>query len=182
MQLAPMPFLRDTIIASEFSLWRYRASLNIDVDDATWRRTTLGEGATAIVAAAEPNLSFKTDFAMPTLSFKDRGAAVMMAQAAAWGVTRVAVDSSGNAATSVAAYAARLRMACDVFVPASTSDGKLRQIAAHGATIHKVEGTREDTADAAQNFLDGRAGCARGLRKTHRFRRGSSGPRPLCLR
>jgi threonine synthase len=36
-----------------------------------------------------------------------------------------------------------------VFVPAATPAGKLAQIAAHGATIRPVDGTREDVAAAA---------------------------------
>ncbi|WP_420391989.1 pyridoxal-phosphate dependent enzyme [Acuticoccus sp.] len=140
---------------AELSLWRYRHAMAVDVSDATWRRTTMGEGATALVAAGEraPGVHLKLEFAMPTLSFKDRGAAAMMAQAAQWGVDRVAVDSSGNAGTAVAAYAARLGMGCDVFVPAGTSAGKLRQIAAHGASVREVPGSREDTADAAHEHV-----------------------------
>jgi len=142
---------------ASFSLWRYREMLQLDVEEQTWQRTQMGEGATALAAAdtIAPGLFMKMEFAMPTLSFKDRGVAVIMAQAAQWGVDEVVVDSSGNAATSVAAYAARLGMRAHVFVPADTSDGKLGQIAAHGATIHKISGTREDTGQAAHAFLDG---------------------------
>lgn len=152
-KLDAKPFDPSQIDQAETSLWRYRHAMNIDLDDQAWRSTTLGEGMSALVPAAQPGLSFKMEFVMPSASFKDRGVAVMMAQAKAWGCRRVVVDSSGNAASSVAAYAARTNMECDVFVPAATSDGKLQQIAAHGATIHKVPGTREDTATAAQDFL-----------------------------
>jgi threonine synthase len=58
-------------------------------------------------------------------------------------------NSNDNAGTAIAAYAARAGIACDVYVPASASAKKLRQIAAHGATVHAISGSREDTAAAA---------------------------------
>jgi threonine synthase len=39
-------------------------------------------------------------------------------------------------------------------VPAATSDKKIKQIEAHGATIHKIPGTREDTAKAAIDMVE----------------------------
>src|ERR1039457_5453027 len=41
------------------------------------------------------------------------------------------------------AYAARAGMACDVYVPAATSAGKLAQLLAYGAAVHRIEGSRE---------------------------------------
>ena len=150
-------FNPDKIDTACFSLWRYRDLLQLNVTEAGWRRTQMGEGATALVSVESlgEGLQLKMDFAMPTLSFKDRGVAVMLAQAAEWGVAEVVVDSSGNAATSVAAYAARLDMRAHVFVPDSTSDAKLRQIQAHGATVHKIPGSREDTGAATHAYLQG---------------------------
>ena len=43
--------------------------------DESWRQVTLGEGMTPIVPLDEDVL-VKMDYYMPTLSFKDRGAAV----------------------------------------------------------------------------------------------------------
>ncbi len=136
-------------------LWRYLRALPLEASSPWWRRATMGEGATALVPldpGADDTLA-KLDFAMPTLSFKDRGAVVLLAGAAALGAERVLVDSSGNAATAVAAYAARLGLACTVFVPAATSPAKLAAVAAHGATVELVRGTRADVAAAAQRAL-----------------------------
>lgn len=63
---------------------------------------------------------FKMDYFMPALSFKDRGAAVLIAHAKSIGVERVVQDSSGNAGNSVAAYCGRAGIACDIFVPEGT--------------------------------------------------------------
>jgi threonine synthase len=99
--------------------------------------------------ALQAEVLLKVEYMMPTLSFKDRGAAVLIAKARELGAARVIADSSGNAGTAVAAYAARAGLACEVYVPASASPKKLKQMVAHGATVHAIPGSREDTAAAA---------------------------------
>ena len=133
------------------TLWRYREALPFAPDDTGWQSITMGEGMTPLVLLhpQEPQVLLKVEYQMPTLSFKDRGAAVLIAKARELGVSRVIADSSGNAGTAIAAYAARAGIACDVYVPASASAKKLKQIAAHGASVHAIPGSREDTAAAA---------------------------------
>jgi threonine synthase len=58
-------------------------------------------------------------------------------------------DSSGNAGTSIAAYANRAGIACDIYVPENTSSKKIKQIRMHGARVHVITGSRENTAQAA---------------------------------
>lgn len=144
-------FKPEEILTREWSLFRYHTVLPFAPGTNAWKGISMGEGLTPLVPLdpAEPNLLVKMDFMMPTLSFKDRGAVVLIAKAKELGVTRVVQDSSGNAGTAVAAYAARAGMACDIFVPESTSPKKINQIAAHGATVHPIPGSREDTAAAA---------------------------------
>lgn len=135
----------------ERSLFRYAAALPFGFNKATWRPVTLGEGLTPLVPLdpTDPTVMLKLDYAMPTLSFKDRGAVMVVAQAKAGGARRLVQDSSGNAGASVAAYAARAGIPCDIFVPAATSARKIAQIAAYGARVVAVPGSREDTAQAA---------------------------------
>ena len=135
-------------------LWRYLPALPL-VPDSGWERATMGEGATALVLLdpSRPGVLAKVDFAMPTRSFKDRGAAVLLATAAGLGAERVIVDSSGNAGTAVAAYAARLGLDCRVFVPVATTPAKLAAVIASGARVEVVDGSREDTATAAQSTV-----------------------------
>jgi len=111
---------------------------------------SLGEGWTATVprCADEPNVQVKMDHVMPTLSFKDRGAIVLVALARAIGVDRIVQDSSGNAGHSVATYAARAGIACEIFVPQDCSPKKIAMIEATGSTANVIKGSREDTADA----------------------------------
>jgi threonine synthase len=63
-------------------------------------------------------------------------------------------DSSGNAGASLAMYAARAGMQCEIFAPADTSAGKLVQIGIAGAQLRSIEGSREDTAEAALRAAD----------------------------
>jgi len=86
---------------------------------------------------------------MPTGSFKDRGMTVMVSYLKSRGVTRVLEDSSGNAGASLSAYAAAAGMACRILVPESASYPKIAQIAAGGAEVVTIPGSRQDVAEAA---------------------------------
>ncbi len=139
-------------------VWRYRRLLPVD---AGTEPVTLGEGGTPVVRlerwGAEhglPELRAKLEQLGPTGSFKDRGATLLLTALRAAGVERVIEDSSGNAGAAVAAYAARAGIAARVFVPGSAPAGKLAQIAAYGAEIVAVAGTRGDVTEAATAALD----------------------------
>ena len=132
---------------SEWSLFRYRAFMAVDGD--SWRDVTLGEGMTPTVQL-EPGMYVKVDYMMPTLSFKDRGAAALVAHMKAIGVKTCVQDSSGNAGNSVAAYCARAGITCEIYVPEGTSPKKITMIEAHGAKAHVIPGTRDHCADVCR--------------------------------
>jgi len=133
------------------TLWRYAEALPIDEPAGI----TLGEGMTPLVTApGSPGVQLKVDYLMPSGSFKDRGAVLLAALAARLRVPRMIADSSGNAGTAVAAYAARAGIPCTVYVPEATSAGKVAQLRAYGATVRQIPGSREDTADAAAEAAD----------------------------
>jgi len=120
---------------------------------------SLGEGDTPVVELPAvggrlglKRLHGKLEFMSPTGSFKDRGVAVMMAVALELGVAEVVEDSSGNAGASVSAYAARAGIKAHVFAPATAPEAKVGQIRVYGAEVHSVEGSRDDTTDAAVAF------------------------------
>ena len=134
-------------------VWRYRPALALPSDAPL---LSLGEGRTPVVGLAAwggghglNQCRAKLEFMAPTGSFKDRGAAPVIASLKAQGVARIVEDSSGNAGAAMAAYAARAGLAADIHVPAAAPASKLAQIAQYGATVIPVEGTREDVADAA---------------------------------
>ena len=124
----------------EWSIFRYRAFMPLA--DDTWKTVTMGEGMTPIIPF-DSDLLLKMDYFMPTLSFKDRGAAVLVSHCKSIGVTDVVQDSSGNAGNSVAAYCGRVGINCEIFVPEGTSPKKIDMIRAHGAKANVVPGTRD---------------------------------------
>ncbi|HET9795201.1 MAG TPA: pyridoxal-phosphate dependent enzyme [Thermoanaerobaculia bacterium] len=77
------------------------------------------------------------EFALPTGSFKDRGAVAVVADAVRRGARRVSLDSSGNAGLAVAAAARRAGLEAVVRVAAAIAPGKEALIAATGARLEK---------------------------------------------
>lgn len=147
LDFSPPKFSMNLIDSREFNIFRYRAFMPLEND--LWREVTLGEGLTSTVQYNE-KLYLKLDYAMPTLSFKDRGAASLVWLLKTIGVKKVVQDSSGNAGNSVAAYCARAGIECEIFVPKGTSPKKIKMIESHGAKVTVFEGTRDETADACR--------------------------------
>ena len=123
-------------------LWRYRADLAIRGDPVT-----LGEGATPIVPYDK--LLLKLEGISPTGSFKDRGAATAITAARAAGAQVVIEDSSGNAGTAIAAYAAAASLGARIFAPDDIVAVKARAIQVLGAELIKVSGPRSAVTEAA---------------------------------
>lgn len=142
-------FDADLIESSVPSLMRYAHAFPETVREHM-ASISLGEGWTGAIARSskEPNVIVKMDHLMPTLSFKDRGAIVLVAIAKAIGVDRIVQDSSGNAGHAVATYAARAGIECEIFVPKDCSPKKIAMIEATGSKANIVKGSREHTADA----------------------------------
>ena len=137
---------RGAIDRSEASLWRYRAALALGPP-----QVSLGEGWTPLVRRDWEGapVHFKLESQMPTASFKDRGTAVMLNHLLAVGGGRVHEDSSGNAGASLATYAAASGIPCRIYVPAAAPRGKMVQIAAAGAEVRAIPGTRQAVTEAA---------------------------------
>ena len=147
LDFTPPKFDLAEVDRDEWSQFRYRKFMALEGE--TWRGISLGEGMTPVVRLDE-NVLLKMDDMMPTLSFKDRGAAVLVAHAKAIGVEKVVQDSSGNAGNAVAAYCARAGIGCEIFVPEGTSPKKIDMIRAHGATCTVVPGSRDHCADVCR--------------------------------
>jgi threonine synthase len=148
LNLAPAQGLaRREIVGPDASLWRYRAALALGYPP----RVSLGEGWTPLVIRdwAGIPVHFKLESQMPTGSFKDRGTAVMLNHLIEVGVGPIHEDSSGNAGSSIASYAAAAGLKCRIYVPASAPRGKIVQIAACGAEVRAIPGTRQAVTEAA---------------------------------
>ena len=111
----------------------------------------MGEGFTPLeeMDLEGRRVFIKVDYLSPTGSYKDRGATVLISKVKELGIKKVVEDSSGNAGCAIAAYCARGGIGCEIYVPESTSKGKLIQIEAYGAVLNKVQGSRERTAEVA---------------------------------
>ena len=148
LDLSPGPGLRrGDIVAGEASLWRYRAALRLQGVP----RVSLGEGWTPLVKRRWNGaaVQFKLESQMPTGSFKDRGTVLMLNHLIEVGIGPIHEDSSGNAGSSIATYAAAAGLPCRIFVPAGAPRGKIVQIAATGAAVEAIAGTRQDVTEAA---------------------------------
>jgi len=140
-------FGRREIVAANASLWRYAAALAVSGAP----RISLGEGWTPLVPRnwQGARIHFKLESQMPTGSFKDRGTAVMLNHLLEVGVGPIHEDSSGNAGASIATYAAAAGIPCRIYVPAAAPRAKLVQIAASGADVRPIPGTRQDVTEVA---------------------------------
>ncbi len=86
-----------------------------------------------------PELFLKDDSGNVTASYKDRASSVAIVKALEKGYKGVATASCGNAAASIAAFAASAGLPCYLFVPASIPNGKLAQLKAYNAQVMFVE-------------------------------------------
>lgn len=147
LKFTPPPFDDRLIDKNTWNIFRYRKFMPL-IDDS-WQKVTLGEGLTPIIRY-DDNILLKMDYYMPTLSFKDRGAAVLIAHCKSISVESVIQDSSGNAGNSVAAYCGHVGISCEIFVPEGVSDTKIHMIKAHGAKISLVPSNRDHCAEVCR--------------------------------
>ena len=141
---------RGDINTSRHSVWRYARAIGVDEKHAV----TMGEGWTPLTCGdwQGAQIMFKLEFMMPTGSFKDRGMTVMLSYLKSCGLDHVLEDSSGNAGASLSAYAAAAGLRCRILVPETASYPKIAQIAACGADVVTIRGTRQDVADTAMRM------------------------------
>jgi threonine synthase len=134
-------------------MWRYLEALPIESNTSI---ISFDEGWTPMLnmELSGREIMVKQEHLFQTGSYKDRGASVLISKAKELGVIAVVEDSSGNAGCAVAAYCARAGIDCEIFVPATTSPGKLVQIEMYGARLNKISGSREDTALATMQSAE----------------------------
>ncbi|WP_294196822.1 threonine synthase [uncultured Sphingomonas sp.] len=135
---------RDALTARQTDLWRWRELLPV-------RRTanvvSLGEIETPLIpipASAGSRVWVKDEGRLPTGSFKARGLVMAVAMAKELGVTRIAMPTNGNAGAALAAYATRVGIETIVFCPEDTPEVNVREIAAQGARVWRVNGLIDD--------------------------------------
>lgn len=111
---------------------------------------SLGEVETPVLerTLGGVEMRLKLDCLQPTGSFKDRGAFALINAIKALGIKEVVEDSSGNAGAAIAAYCAAAGIKCTICLPQVTSEGKIKQALAYGASVKKIPGDRDAVAQA----------------------------------
>jgi threonine synthase len=128
------------------NIWRYRDILPITKEQNI---VSFSEGFTPLIPITFSNKKqawIKQDHLFPSGSYKDRGASILISKIKELGIRHIVQDSSGNAGASIAAYAKRAKISCDIYVPSDTSHAKTTQIQAYGANLIRVNGDRKETA------------------------------------
>jgi threonine synthase len=127
-------------------MWRYREFLPV-------RRTenivSLGECQTPLIRmhkleSAGGELLVKDEGRLPTGSFKARGLCMAVSMAKELGISRIAMPTNGNAGAALAAYATRAGIETFVLCPEDTPEINVREIAAQGARVWRVNGLIND--------------------------------------
>jgi threonine synthase len=136
-------------------LERWREFLPIE-DERLIERVSLGERVSPLLKARKlgawlgmDSLWIKNESAFPTGSLKDRSMPLVTLKALEFGAKTVSIVSSGNAAVSLSAYAARAGLEAVVFVSCANdtntgaddgaSNVHLEKCRAYGARIHAFD-------------------------------------------
>jgi threonine synthase len=127
-------------------LWRYREFLPVR---SPQNIVSLGECETPLIRLptlerGAGQLIVKDESRLPTGSFKARGLCMAVSMARELGITRVAMPTNGNAGAALAAYASRAGLEAFVFCPEDTPEINVREIAAQGAKVWRVNGLIND--------------------------------------
>jgi len=122
-----------------FSFWRYKPFLP-EVKNVV----SMGEGGTplhkahrVVKDAGFTDFYFKDETRNPTNSFRDRCAALLVSNALDLGYRSVVCATNGNLGASLAAYCAKVGLACQVVVPKNVDVGKLAQMLVHDAVVEE---------------------------------------------
>ncbi|MBR2270358.1 threonine synthase [Sphingobium sp.] len=139
---------KEALAARPMDLWRWRELLPVR---QTRNIVSLGENATPLIPLPRTakrlggaQLLAKDEGRLPTASFKARGLVMAVSMAKELGVTQVAMPTNGNAGAALAAYAAVAGMESVIFCPADTPEVNVREIAAQGARVYRVNGYIDD--------------------------------------
>jgi threonine synthase len=139
---------REELALRPRDMWRWREILPVrEIGDIV----SLGENETPLIPLPRTaarlgggELLVKDEGRLPTGSFKSRGLVMAVSMAKALGVTRIAMPTNGNAGAALAAYATRCGIETIVFCPDDTPEINVREIAAQGARVYRVNGLIDD--------------------------------------
>src|SRR3989454_4285051 len=123
------------------TMWRYAEVL------PQAEPVSLGEGFTPMLPSREfPNVFIKDEGLNPTGSFKARGLSAAVTMAKHYGLRKLAIPSAGNAASALAAYAARAGIEAHIFMPRDVPQANRVECESYGARVTLVNGLISDCA------------------------------------
>ncbi|NOV02327.1 threonine synthase [Paenibacillus planticolens] len=148
MEIVKQTFTKESLTHRDSTMWRYAELLPLENKANI---VSLGEGWTPLIPLrkAEAMLSInkiwvKREEQNPTNSFKSRGFSAAISLAKEYGVNQVAVNSNGNAASALAAYASYAGMKSYVFLPKDCPSLLVKECLEYGAHTFLVDGFIHD--------------------------------------
>jgi threonine synthase len=151
--------LRETIDRKTFaatgrlSMWRYEPLLPVEDMRLVqplrvgWTPSYAFDGLAAELGLRK--LYVKDDGQNPTASYKDRASSLVVIKAQEQGRAVVTCASTGNAASSLAGFAAATDLEAVIFVPKRAPEAKVTQLLVYGAKVFLVDGSYDVAYDLA---------------------------------
>jgi threonine synthase len=139
--------------------WKWRELLPVKEDQDV---VSLGEVDTPLIDVRETarqsgfksRLWVKDEGRLPTGSFKARGLALAVSMAKSYGIGKMAMPTNGNAGAALSAYGSKAGIETYSFCPADTPAINVREIAAHGGRVYRVNGFIHQCGALAASLKD----------------------------
>jgi threonine synthase len=145
-------FTREALKKSRnYTMWRYLPLLPVEDERyiqplrVGWTPLYRFDGLAREYGVRE--LYIKDDGLNPTASYKDRASAIVVIKAQEKGKKVITCASTGNAASSLAGFAASTPLSTIIFVPKAAPEAKLTQLLIYGAKVLAVEGSYDQAYD-----------------------------------
>ncbi|HBY66056.1 MAG TPA: threonine synthase [Acholeplasmataceae bacterium] len=142
----------------DYSMWRYQPMMTIDT---THIKKMLHIGWTPLYESNQlakrlglKSLWIKDEGLNPSASLKDRASGVAVLKAIEEKATIISCSSTGNAASSLAASAARMGLKTVIFVPKRAPIGKLTQLMIYGSNLICVDGDYKSAFNLSKEAID----------------------------
>ncbi|MDQ2899412.1 MAG: threonine synthase [Acidobacteriota bacterium] len=150
LELARRAWSKEQVKLGPNSMWRYAPVLPARQQASI---ISLGEGMTPLLKADRTggrlgarDLWIKDEGLNPTGSFKARGLSCAITMCLELGIRKVAIPSAGNAASALAAYAARAGIEAYIFMPRDVPQANFIECKSYGANVTLVDGLISDCA------------------------------------
>jgi threonine synthase len=149
---------REALSKRPITHWRYHELLPVEPDASVFSWPVGGspilESPRLATWAGAGGFRLKDDTRNPTLSFKDRASSVGVLHALQRGAARIACASTGNAASSLAGYAAMAQLPATIFIPQSAPEPKVVQMQLYGAEVRRVPGSYDEAYELCNRECD----------------------------